>query len=53
MSLIHAIIKTKIFILEQVRENTERFRNGNNQTKTNTQTSFILQHLWKQFAVET
>ena len=33
MSLIHAIIKTKIFIL-QVRENTERFRKANNQTKT-------------------
>jgi hypothetical protein len=41
MSLILAIITTKIFILQPVWENTEQFRNGNIQTY-NLHTNFVL-----------
>jgi hypothetical protein len=41
MSLIHAVIKTKIFILQLVRENIGQFRNGNIQTH-NLHTNYIL-----------
>ena len=34
-------------------DNTEQYRNGNNQIKTNRWTSFLLQNIWKQFTVET